>query len=116
MINGNTGVALFSVLSGFLLSMPLWQGIKDANYPNIKQYFVNRVVRILPIYYLCLLGLLALKGFQGTDASFNNIVSHLFFLHNLKDQQVMSLNPLFWTLAVEFQFHLLLPVLFLLPV
>jgi len=114
MINGNTGVALFFVLSGFLLSMPFWQGIKEANYPNIKQYFVNRVVRILPIYYLCLFGLLALKGFQGADANFNNIVSHLFFLHNLKDQQVMSLNPPFWTLAVEFQFYLLLPVLFLL--
>jgi len=114
MINGNTGVALFFVLSGFLLSMPFWHSFKSNQFPNIKQYFVNRAARIIPLYYLCLFALLAIKGFQGSDVNFNNIISHFFFLHNLKDYQVMSLNPPFWTLAVEFQFYLLLPLLFVL--
>lgn len=113
MTNGNTGVALFFVLSGFLLSIPFWHGLNKKTYPNIKRYMVSRIVRIVPIYYLCLFTLFAFKGFQSADVNFNNILSHLFFLHNLKDHQVMSLNPPFWTLAVEFQFYLLLPLLFL---
>ena len=114
MINGNTGVALFFVLSGFLLSGPFWREIQQGSFVNIRAYMINRAVRIMPIYYCCLFGILALKGFQGSEANFNNIVSHVFFLHNLKDYQVMSLNPPFWTLAVEFQFYLMLPLLFLL--
>jgi peptidoglycan/LPS O-acetylase OafA/YrhL len=114
MVNGNTGVALFFVLSGFLLSMPFWHSFKSNEFPNIRRYFINRAARIIPLYYLFLFGLLAIKGLQGSDVNFNNVISHLFFLHNLKDYQVMSLNPPFWTLAVEFQFYLLLPLLFLL--
>jgi peptidoglycan/LPS O-acetylase OafA/YrhL len=114
MVNGNTGVALFFVLSGFLLSMPFWHSFKSNEFPNIKRYFINRAARIIPLYYLCLFGLLAIKGFQGWDVNFNNVISHLFFLHNLKDYQVMSLNPPFWTLAVEFQFYILLPLFFVL--
>ncbi len=113
MINGNTGVALFFVLSGFLLSIPFWQASKEKQLPSIKNYMTNRAIRVIPIYYLCLFGILALKGFQGSEANLNNIITHVLFLHNLKDYQVMSLNPPFWTLAVEFQFYLLLPLLFL---
>ncbi len=114
MINGNTGVALFFTLSGFLLAIPYWKGLYTDDFPNISRYLKRRAVRIIPLYYLCFIGLLALKGFSGPDATFNNVISHLLFLHNLKDGQVMSLNPPFWTLAVEFQFYLVLPIIFLL--
>ncbi|MBO1254749.1 acyltransferase family protein [Alteromonas sp. 5E99-2] len=112
MVNGNTGVALFFTLSGFLLSIPFWRSYQTAKMPNIKRYFASRIVRIVPIYYLCFFGLIALKSFSGAEVNFNNIISHLFFLHNLKDYQVMSLNPPFWTLAVEVQFYILLPLIF----
>lgn len=112
MINGNTGVALFFALSGFLLSIPFWQRVERREIPQISKYLKHRAVRIIPLYYLCFFGLLATKGFSGTEVSFNNIISHLFFLHNLKDSQVMSLNPPFWTLAVEMQFYLFLPLIF----
>ena len=112
MVNGNTGVALFFALSGFLLSIPFWRGLEKREFPNTLQYLIHRAVRIIPLYYLCFLGLLIMKGFSGPEVSFNNIISHIFFLHNLKDSQVMSLNPPFWTLAVEMQFYLLLPLVF----
>jgi peptidoglycan/LPS O-acetylase OafA/YrhL/predicted metal-dependent phosphoesterase TrpH len=112
MINGNTGVALFFVLSGFLLSMPFWHANKKHTVVSMRDYFINRSIRIIPIYYLCIFALLMIKGFSGPDVNFNNLLSHLFFLHNLKDYQVLSLNPPFWTLAVEFQFYLFLPLFF----
>ena len=113
MINGNTGVALFFALSGFLLSIPFWEGLERQETPNTLTYLKHRAVRIVPLYYLCFLGLLMIKGFSGPEVSFNNIISHLFFLHNLKDSQVMSFNPPFWTLAVEMQFYLFLPLIFI---
>jgi peptidoglycan/LPS O-acetylase OafA/YrhL len=113
MINGNTGVALFFTLSGFLLSISFWQASLSNKLPNIKTYFVHRAARIIPLYYLCLFGILGLNGFGGADANFENIISHIFFVYNLKDHQVMSINPPFWTLAVEMQFYLLLPVFFI---
>jgi peptidoglycan/LPS O-acetylase OafA/YrhL/glycopeptide antibiotics resistance protein len=114
MVNGNTGVALFFALSGFLLSIPFWQAKQELTLPNIKHYFFKRAIRIIPLFYLCFILLMALKGFKGAEVNFNNILSHLFFLHNLKDYQVMSLNPPFWSLAVEMQFYLLLPLFFIL--
>ena len=114
MVNGNTGVALFFVLSGFLLSQPFWRAYQRRTSVALKPYFTNRLARIVPIYYLLFFFLIAIKGFAGPEVNFNNILSHLFFVHNFKDQQVMSLNPPFWTLAVEMQFYLLLPLLFVL--
>jgi peptidoglycan/LPS O-acetylase OafA/YrhL len=114
MANGNTGVGLFFVLSGFLLSVPFWRELKAGTFPSIRDYMVNRMVRVIPIYYCCLLGILILNGHDNPDINTSNIVSHIFFLHNLQDAHVMSLNPPFWTLAVEFQFYLILPLIFLL--
>lgn len=110
--NGDTGVALFFVLSGFLLSLPFWRQFEGEKLLNIKSYLVNRVVRIVPVYYVCLLLIMAMKGFHGSDLTFDNIVLHLLFLHTIRDQFVFGFSPPFWTLAVEFQFYLILPLLF----
>lgn len=112
--NGNTGVALFFVLSGFLLSVPFWrQEYAAGSKLDMRRYFLRRVARILPAYYLCLGGLLAIKIAAGSAPSINNILSHVLFLYNLSDHNILSLNEPFWTLAVEMQFYLLLPLLML---
>ncbi len=114
MFNGNTGVALFFILSGFLLSIPFWLSkVNNQPFPNIKYYFIRRAARILPAYYTCLVGVLILQLLMGSVLNFNSIISHLFFLHNHKDYQVLDLNPPFWSLAVEVQFYLFLPLFFL---
>ncbi|MDP2883240.1 MAG: acyltransferase family protein [Azonexus sp.] len=112
--NGNTGVALFFVLSGFLLSLPFWKhALACESKVDIKAYFVRRLARVLPAYYLCLGGLLIVMAARGTLPSLNNVLSHLFFLHNINDGQILSLNSPFWTLAVEMQFYFLLPLIML---
>ncbi len=53
---GNSGVSVFFVLSGFLLSYPFWkQYLNNGPYPSIKQYTIRRAARIVPGYYASLL-------------------------------------------------------------
>ena len=112
--NGNTGVALFFVLSGFLLSMPFWRQVHGSGSTvNVGSYVVRRLARILPAYYLCLFGLLGIMLASGGAPSINNVLSHIVFLYNLNDWNILSLNAPFWTLAVEMQFYLVLPLLML---
>lgn len=110
--NGNTGVALFFVLSGFLLATPFWRQQYAAGAQlDVKQYFLRRLARILPAYYMCLGGLIAIKLAAGGFPSINNVLSHVLFLYNVSDHNILSLNEPFWTLAVEMQFYLVLPLL-----
>lgn len=110
--NGNTGVTLFFVLSGFLLSLPFWRQEHAAgSRVDVKSYFFRRLARILPAYYLCLFGLLAIKLGTGRTPEIDNILSHVAFLYNINDRNILSLNAPFWSLAVEMQFYLLLPLL-----
>lgn len=55
LLMGNTGVSVFFVLSGFLLSYPFWKRyLWGESFPSIKQYAVRRAARIMPGYYLSL--------------------------------------------------------------
>lgn len=82
LINGNTGVALFFVLSGVLLSLPYWRVGKDSGpLPSLGGYWLRRLARILPAYYLCLTVLVIQNGYWQKSSRINDVLSHylLFF-------------------------------------
>ncbi len=113
--NGEYGVALFFVLSGLLLGMPFWRAIVSrAKWPSIKVYTLRRLARILPAYYLALTALVLLTGLWRHPQAWVDIALHYSFLFNYAEFSIFSINPPFWTLAVEIQFYLLLPVIFVL--
>lgn len=112
--NGEYGVALFFVLSGFLLSQPFWKSqILQADWPDMKNYFIHRLARILPAYYLALTTLIILTGYWRHPEAWADILLHYSFLFNFTEFSIFSINAPFWTLAVEVQFYCLLPLLFL---
>jgi VanZ family protein len=114
LVNGNSGVTLFFLISGFLLSTPFWKNkISFTSSPNLTEYFTRRMVRIVPAYYVCLMILIIASFITGGGADGGNILSHLTFSYNFSNDYIFSFNPPFWTLAVEVQFYLLLPLLFL---
>lgn len=114
MENGNSGVSFFFVLSGFLLSMPAWRSHFDEDKPfNHTRYWIRRSARIIPAYYLCLTGLIILQQRWEHSNAAKDILLHFLFLHNISEGSFYSLNPAFWTLAVEMQFYLILPLFFL---
>lgn len=112
--NGNTGVCLFFMMSGFLLSSPFW--FRDPDAANDDQrfqpvrYAAKRIGRIVPAYFLCLTALVLLGKANGTL----DIALHYLFAHNFTDDTLYSINEPFWTLAVQAQFYVLFPFVLLL--
>ncbi len=111
---GFSGVDLFFVLSGFLLFLPFARAIlSGAPLPSTKKFYVRRMLRILPLYLFALCTLLLFAGTVTSDGE--QIPSLLLagvLLHDTTHAStalVQNVNIVFWTLAIEWQFYLLLP-------
>ena len=109
---GEMGIMLFFILSGFLLFLPFAKAILfDQPRPSLRRYYVRRVFRILPSYYVALLLMtLYLQPIYLQPAHLHEFWLFLTFRMDfpLTYQQI---NPPFWTLAIEFQFYLVLPLI-----
>ena len=120
--NGYLGVDLFFLLSGFLLALP-W--IAHANEglppPSTAAFYVRRARRILPAYYvqLACLYLVALPLVLGLAywrkdlyVYLWNGVAHGLFLQGTSPltSGSMGVNGALWTLPIEVQFYVLLPL------
>lgn len=117
-----TGVDLFFVLSGFLIGGILCDAKASTNY--YQAFYLRRIHRIFPIYFLWLLLFLAgLRMVAPADSPalrtlFNLDVplwSYPLFLQNicmtLKGTYGAEWLAITWSLTVEEQFYLLLPLL-----
>lgn len=112
--NGERGVSVFFTLSGLLLSVLFWQAKNvHGQLPDLKTYAVRRLARILPTYYVALTLLLFIDGLWRVPGAGADIALHYAFLFNFAEFSIFSINPVFWTIAVEVQFYLLLPLIFL---
>jgi peptidoglycan/LPS O-acetylase OafA/YrhL len=105
----NAGVAIFFVLSGFLLYRP-WVGarIEGTRQPRLARYARARLLRILPAYWLALTVLSIWPGLLGPFTGDWWIYYGL--LQNLSTNTLIGgLGPA-WTLSVELSFYALLPL------
>jgi len=110
---GYHGVHLFFVLSGYLLAgkfVPALVGI--APLPSVKGYLRSRFLRIYPPYLVCLAVFVLLRVASGTNVpDWENVVLRAVLLFNYVDRyDYFAINGGFWSLAVEMQFYLLLPL------
>lgn len=119
----NEGVPMFFVLSGFLLWRPMASAVINARQlPSIRRYARNRVLRILPAYWVVLLSsALILETARVTPAATHAVdgavrnpvllLQDALLVQNLRPSTVSSgLSPA-WSLAVEVVFYALLPLL-----
>jgi len=99
---GMRGVDLFFVLSGFLITSLL---IKDrASTSYYQDFYWKRALRILPLYILCLLGVVLFVPHARAEA----LLSAFFIVNFAQLFHVVTEGP-FWTLAIEEQFYILWP-------
>jgi peptidoglycan/LPS O-acetylase OafA/YrhL len=111
------GVALFFVLSGFLVYRPFVAAALDGrDGPGIGRYAFKRAARILPGYWAAVVGVFVLL--RAIDHPFAITAAQLprfaFFAQNQSIATLNRLDPPMWTLAVEVSFYLLVPVVGLL--
>lgn len=112
---GWSGVQIFFVLSGFLLSLPFaqWQaGTREK--PNLERYLFRRAARVFPAYYVqlaILLGGAYLLGQASPIANVESFLRHLFMLFVPPPIGIDPINTVWWTLPIEFMFYLALPFL-----
>jgi peptidoglycan/LPS O-acetylase OafA/YrhL len=114
---GRLGYVLFFALSGFLLYLPWLRAARgEGDRPPLGDYLRRRAVRILPGYYVALLGSIALLWNLASTPGVRLPPAEslpLFFVfgENFTGATVMKLNPPMWTLAVEVSFYLALPLI-----
>lgn len=103
---GLTGVNLFFVLSGFLITGILVDTAASPRY--YQDFYRNRVFRILPAYVLMLVVLLFTHTINGYF-----VLAAMLFIANMASLvgAHSTQYPSLWSLAVEEQFYLLWPTL-----
>jgi peptidoglycan/LPS O-acetylase OafA/YrhL len=106
-----TGVTLFFVLSGFLITRILLE-FKEQNaaenksqFHSIKSFYIRRSLRIFPIYYLTIL-ILVIIGFTDIGKMLPWLLTYTTNVYMTLQNDYIGSYTHFWSLAVEEQFYL----------
>jgi peptidoglycan/LPS O-acetylase OafA/YrhL len=114
---GALGVQVFFVISGFIIPYALARAnfkLRDYGTFVFKRMlrldppYLVVIALIIPLGYLCA----HVPGFNGPPyhVSITQVLLHFAYLNAFFNQE--WLNPVFWTLAIEFQYYLLVGLLF----
>lgn len=109
---GNSGVSLFFVLSGFVITRILLQAVHEPRY--FINFYGRRTLRIFPLYYLALCGYVFLPwllNWISTLPPLRESWYHFAYLQNVaRTFNWVHQGPgHYWSLAVEEHFYLIWP-------
>lgn len=107
-----TGVHLFFVLSGFLLFLPYARAmLRNQPLPSARRFYRRRALRVLPAYLVALAILAWLPTSERIHPlSVGSVITHVLMIHDSFPPFNRDFEGPFWTLAIEAQFYLLLPL------
>jgi peptidoglycan/LPS O-acetylase OafA/YrhL len=115
MSHGHYGVQLFFVISGFILAMPFASHYLIGSKPvSLRSYFLRRLTRLEPPYVISMLLFAVLMiVYVGVNASYvwPRLAASLLYIHNFVYGGGSAINPVAWSLEVEIQFYILVPLL-----
>lgn len=115
---GQKGVQLFFIISGVVITLSMINS--NYSYKKINKFILKRFIRIEPPYLAAVIigiAYLYLRNFiPGTTEvdltpGIGDVLLHLGYLIPFFNGAEW-VNPVFWTLAVEFQYYLALALLF----
>jgi peptidoglycan/LPS O-acetylase OafA/YrhL len=103
-------VSLFFILSGFLLSMPFLAQVAGGKAVSLRRYAGRRALRILPLYYSAVVAAAVLAASAPREVWRG--VPYLLFLNGFGyTTPLQPYSAVWWSLATEAQFYVLLPLL-----
>jgi peptidoglycan/LPS O-acetylase OafA/YrhL len=113
--DGPLGVLIFFTLSGFLITWLLLKEHQQASRIDIVAFYKRRTLRIFPAFYCFWLFIICANYLRGTPTPWSQAWSSFFYLSNYH-HAIFRPQPEFimhtWSLAVEEQFYLLWPAIF----
>jgi len=121
-VPGKVGVALFFALSGFLITSLLFRELEKTHTIRLKDFYIRRMLRIWPLYYIILLlgffvmnrigifkvPVLSDKMYQ--DLSWWNILNIILIIPNFTHYYVPYTDQR-WSIIDEEMFYLIQPAL-----
>lgn len=121
---GPFAVDLFFIISGFLLTYLALQEIKVSRKFDLKKFFIRRILRIFPLYYLVVLlsfisiGVVypRISGQVYFDFAMSEAIwYYIAFIPNVAIVKWNNIGPMYslWSIGVEEQFYLFFPYLVL---
>ena len=110
---GEVGVTVFFVISGFLITNLLLKEESENGGINIRLFYVRRALRIIPVYLLYVVFILFWRNVEAIGLSRSNLIHVLTFTVNFDKNKDWFLGH-FWSLSVEEQFYLFWPAMLLL--
>jgi peptidoglycan/LPS O-acetylase OafA/YrhL len=123
---GHFAVAVFIVLSGYSLMLPVARSPEQQLQGGFKEYIRRRGRRILPPYYAAMLftiGLTVLFPSLGVPSGGPwdltlpvgpvSLLSHCLLIHNLSPNWIYKLNSPMWSVATEWQIYFFFPFILL---
>ncbi|MCK5889460.1 MAG: acyltransferase [Methylococcales bacterium] len=108
--NGKSGVSLFLVLSGFLFTYLAKAGERKIIY---WKFILNRILRIYPLLTLIFLAIICIDRANSSPMDIFRLLTLQLNTGNPGTGWGNNVLPvgLIWTIAVEFQFYLIFPLL-----
>lgn len=125
LVIGKLGVILFFVLSGFLISFLLFKEHEVTNTISVKKFYIRRILRIWPLYFLIVLSsffifpfleFFSLPGIEK-ELIWNNLFFKLLLFTTFLPNLVLHIYGMIpfashtWSIGAEEQFYLIWPVL-----
>jgi peptidoglycan/LPS O-acetylase OafA/YrhL len=109
--HGNLGVAIFFVLSGFVIAHSLYK--ERVTLPLAGRFMLRRSIRLDPPYWVAIavalgsavLSAIVLPDKTRPEVSWQQIAAHLFYVQDIL--RYHEINDVFWTLSLEVQFYLI---------
>ncbi len=104
-LNGDKGVDVFFVMSGFLITGILLRTYTKSGNMNLKNFYIRRYLRLTPAYYFTLIVYWLMSGphSEWIWANFLYINNFIHYSH-----QAVGWT---WSLAIEEQFYFLYPLI-----
>ncbi|UOE41528.1 acyltransferase [Chryseobacterium suipulveris] len=112
-------VTVFFTLSGFLITYLLLAELKEKQFIDVKKFYIRRILRIWPLYFLYLVLTMAIIGFDQLRWP---ILLYIFMIPNFRNSIAQYFSGLvskipghnflvghYWSLGVEEQFYAFWP-------
>jgi peptidoglycan/LPS O-acetylase OafA/YrhL len=110
---GNLGVRIFFVISGFLITSLLISEYKKTGTISLLKFYFNRTFRIFPAFYAFIFAIMIASAMGFISLREGDLLHAVTYTTNYHYDRAWELGHL-WSLAVEEQFYLLWPAIFLL--